>query len=417
MRLINIDTLSLEEYVGDQIPEYAILSHCWRDGEVSYQDWQDSGHRSSKEGFRKILAACEVARRFSSNYLWVDTNCINKESSAELSEAINSMYPWYHRSTVCIAYLDDVDYFGKSYSPLRDSRWFTRGWTLQELLAPEQVHFFDVSWTEIGTRQSLLGELCDATRIEPEYLRQPESIRLSPVATRMSWAAKRSTTREEDMAYCLLGLFEVNMPLLYGEGKRAFIRLQEEIIRYSSEHTIFCWTWPPPGGSHEPTDWQGCFAPSPLAFRNATKYVPTPSIVWNMGDLAPEFRMTNRGLLITAPVIHTLTTTDLFVLDARETRRTDDIFSTEVWDIGEYSLVLFSGPYSIRAWTSENPEESELGTSLQIDLSCTRARSKPEAFSASNKSCKSSLAGAHVPVLHLVPIKMSLVILRIHFVL
>ncbi|KPI45129.1 Vegetative incompatibility protein HET-E-1 [Cyphellophora attinorum] len=316
MRLINVDTLALEEYVGDQIPEYAILSHCWRDEEVSYRDWQDSGQRSSKKGFRKIQTACEVARRFSSKYLWVDTNCINKESSAELSEAINSMYTWYQRSAVCIAYLDDVDGSAATFSSFEESRWFTRGWTLQELLAPGEVHFFDASWTEFGTRQTLLRKLSTVTSIQSQYLREPESIRLSPLATRMSWAANRSTTRDEDIAYCLLGLFEVNMPLLYGEGKKAFIRLQEEIIRYSSEHTIFCWSWPPAEGSHEPTDWQGCFAPSPLAFRGARKFVPTPNIGCNMEDLAPEFRMTNRGLLISAPLIHTLTTTVLFVLDA-----------------------------------------------------------------------------------------------------
>jgi hypothetical protein len=321
MRLINTRTLVLEEYFGDQIPEYAILSHAWRDEEVTYQDWQHGDRRSAKKGFRKIQAACLVSQRHSLEYLWVDTNCINKDSSAELSEAINSMFSWYQRSSTCLVYLDDFHYDSGSLASFESSRWFTRGWTLQELLAPRTVQFFDASWTEFGTRQSLMSRISKATSIQIQYLLHPDSIRLASVARRMSWIATRSTTREEDMAYCLLGIFEINMPLLYGEGKKAFIRLQEEIIRHSNDHTIFCWSWPPSMESYEPLDWRGCLAPSPIAFRDSGNFIPTPRVG---KDIPSDFQLTNSGLHINLPLLHPLVSqSNLAVLNAKDPMTND----------------------------------------------------------------------------------------------
>jgi hypothetical protein len=234
----------------------------------------------------------------------VDTNCINKDSSSELSEAINSMFTWYQNSSICFVYLDDFVYESKdSLVAFGDSRWFTRGWTLQELLAPKIVQFFDADWVEFGTKQSLLISISKITSIQFQYLIHPDSIRLSSVAKRMSWVASRITTREEDIAYCLLGIFEVNMPLLYGEGSKAFIRLQEEIIRHSNDHTIFCWSWPTSMKASETPDWQGCLAPKPATFRDSSDFVPTGPA----GDgVLSDFQITNSGLRISLPLLNGL---------------------------------------------------------------------------------------------------------------
>ena len=166
--------------------------------------------------------------------------CIDKTSSAELSEAINSMFRWYSRSKVCYAYLIDVPYDGFDDS-LPKSCWFTRGWTLQELLAPSSVVFYSAEWTRIGDGEALISVLRNVTRIDEGILLRTKSLGRVSVAEKMSWAATRETTRAEDMAYCLLGIFDINMPLLYGEGKRAFQRLQEEILRNSQDQSLFAW--------------------------------------------------------------------------------------------------------------------------------------------------------------------------------
>jgi hypothetical protein len=118
-------------------------------------------------------------------------------------------------------------------------RWFTRGWTLQELIAPKTVYFFDSSWNEIGEKRQPEKEIAEVTGIDSDVLRDHRSLYTKRIARRMSWASSRETTRIEDIAYCLMGIFNVNMPLLYGEGERAFIRLQEVIMRSNYDHTLF----------------------------------------------------------------------------------------------------------------------------------------------------------------------------------
>jgi hypothetical protein len=174
------------------------------------------------------------------HFLTYTSCCIDKTSSAELSEAINSMFRWYSRSKVCYAYLTDVSYDGFDDS-LPKSRWFTRGWTLQELLAPSSVVFYSAEWTRIGDSEVLISVLRNVTRIDEGILSRTKSLDWVSVAEKMSWAATRETTRVEDMAYCLLGIFDINMPLLYGEGGRAFQRLQEEILRNSQDQSLFAW--------------------------------------------------------------------------------------------------------------------------------------------------------------------------------
>ncbi|KAF4852522.1 Vegetative incompatibility protein HET-E-1 [Colletotrichum siamense] len=251
MRLIDTKSLRVREFFNSNRPKYAILSHTWRgEEEVSLQEWMkweegDTNQKikiEAKSGFKKIKSACRLALSDGHQYIWVDTNCIDKKSSAELSEAINSMFSWYRGSEICYAFLEDFpgDTLTKDISRCR---WFTRGWTLQELLAPERLEFFDATWQSCGTKFSLCEKLSKATGIDAKTFREPTSIGLTCVARKMSWASSRETTRVEDMAYCLLGLFDISMPLLYGEGIHAFRRLQEEIIKVSTDQSIFAWNF------------------------------------------------------------------------------------------------------------------------------------------------------------------------------
>ncbi|KAK3343462.1 heterokaryon incompatibility protein-domain-containing protein [Lasiosphaeria hispida] len=259
MRLLKTrsDDLEFAEFVGEEIPFYAILSHTWGDDEVSLQD----GQKSRRGGTKRLSRRASSPRHTAFEYVWIDTCCIDKTSSAELSEAINSMHSWYQDAGVCYVYLADVHvessppsvppslyqslarsrWFAHGWlcQSLAKSRWFTRGWTLQELIAPKVVLFFNSRWHENGTKLSLQSAISDITGI-PERILIGGYVEGASVAQRMSWAS-RKTTRPEDMAYCLMGLFGINMPLLYGEGERAFTRLQEEIMRFSNDHSLFAW--------------------------------------------------------------------------------------------------------------------------------------------------------------------------------
>jgi hypothetical protein len=223
MRLLNTRTRKLEEFFGEAIPKYAILSHTWGENEVTFKDIERDGYKSGSVKIDGCLA------EYGPPYVWIDTCCIDKSSSAELSEAINSMWSWYSKADVCYVYLSDVppgDVPGRKDSAFRKSRWFTRGWTLQELIAPDHVVFYDSSWELIGRKirytsdEKLPGILADITRIPKGYLNGKEHVERASIAQRMSWAANRETKRVEDIAYSLLGIFGVNMAMLYGEGHR-----------------------------------------------------------------------------------------------------------------------------------------------------------------------------------------------------
>jgi hypothetical protein len=283
MRLLHIPSWQLREFFNESIPAYAILSHTWGDDEVTYEDMIKKRENTEK-GFKKIEYTASQAIRDQYEYIWVDTCCIMKTSSAELTEAINSMYQWYKGAQVCYAYLSDVDasdlpLTALEGSQLQRSRWFTRGWTLQELLAPTAVQFYDKKWTKLGSKDWLSYEIEIITGIGRDYLLGRELNRAS-IAERMLWASHRSTTRTEDIAYSLLGLFDVNMPLLYGEGERAFMRLQEEIMKVSEDRSLFVWNMRSKTGNETlPSikDWteadstvkttnSGLLAPSPACF-------------------------------------------------------------------------------------------------------------------------------------------------------
>jgi hypothetical protein len=223
----------------DDLPPYAILSHTWTEGqEVTYNELLD-GKGRHKTGFEKIRFCGERAAADGLQYFWVDTCCIDKSTNNELNTAINSMFRWYQRSFRCYVYLSDVsipveipnapDFPVKWLEVFRRSRWFKRGWTLQELLAPATVEFFSKEGKGLGDKISLEREIQQATKIPVEALRGKAFAEFS-VDERMSWAAARTTTLKEDQVYCLLGLFEVFLPLIYGEGEaHATLRLREEI--------------------------------------------------------------------------------------------------------------------------------------------------------------------------------------------
>ncbi|OBZ69924.1 hypothetical protein A0H81_10585 [Grifola frondosa] len=202
MRLIHTARIELVEYTSPStFPRYAILSHRWRNEEVLLHNIQEPDVVKTMEGYSKIISCCTQARLDGYDWVWIDTCCIDKTSSSELSEAINSMYMWYSKSEVCYAFLDDVrsDEDPKSEgSSFRRSTWFKRGWTLQELIAPSSVVFFAGDWVDIGTRTSLAYTIEDITRIEHSVLWSlPKTV---SIARRMSWASNRETTREEDQA-------------------------------------------------------------------------------------------------------------------------------------------------------------------------------------------------------------------------
>lgn len=303
MWLINAHTLQLEEVWGENVKEYAILSHRWEDGEVSFQDMQNPAVATTKKGFAKIRKSCEHAVNDGYNNVWVDTCCINKDSSAELSEAINSMYRWYKASAVCYTYLSDVAANAPDgdivEQQIKSSVWFTRGWTLQELLASQHVVFYDQQWEFLGTKQTLSKLLTLQTGID-EAILDGESLARCSIAQRMSWASQRVTTRIEDTDYCLLGIFDVNMPMLYGEGEKAFLRLQEEIIKRSDDHTIFAW----PIHRHSQP---GLLADSPAAFANCHQIRTMTS---RQGR--SPYSLTNRGLSI--KLLATQFTTDTYIV-------------------------------------------------------------------------------------------------------
>lgn len=246
MKLLNCKLLQIEEFHDERIPKsYAILSHRWEEEEVTYKDLKAPGLGVTKAGWTKINDFCRIALDNGYEWGWVDTCCIDKKNLTELTEAINSMFKWYANSSVCIAYLSDIT----PEKHIEDSLWFTRGWTLQELIAPSRIMFYNKNWDFMGTRDALSDAIQRRSRVDKEILDDAGSIRnitsmLSriPIARRMSWASGRITTREEDRAYSLLGIFSVNMPMLYGEGSRAFIRLQEEIAKENNDLSLFAWT-------------------------------------------------------------------------------------------------------------------------------------------------------------------------------
>jgi hypothetical protein len=315
MRLINCKTLHLEDFVRSSTSKYAILSHTWGSEEVSFATFTtDLAAARSTAGFRKIELTCQQAIADGLEYAWVDTVCIDKSSSAELSEAINSMFHWYEDASVCYVYLSDVTKNGFA-AEFRKSRWFQRGWTLQELIAPNNVVFFDSAWNELGSRGDHARLIHAITHIDEWVLKthmwvgrhSRPSLEDYCVAERMAWVSHRETTRIEDMAYCLLGIFNVNMPLLYGEGNAAFLRLQEEIIKVLDDDSILAWGRQTDALDLDtlkhmviPMDDEPNF--SSLLAKSPKDFAGCYDMKWSVDSISP-YTMTNQGLTVELPLI------------------------------------------------------------------------------------------------------------------
>ena len=306
---------------GDDETDYAILSHRWNDTEVNYEEIVDLAKMEGQKrddireraGYKKILDTCRQAQKDGYEWVWVDTCCIDKRSSAELSEAINSMYRWYGNAKACYAHLHDVD--GSSFPTEKDDEkypewngwpeWFSRGWTLQEMIAPSDVQFFNGNWQSIGNKKMLAETLATITRVPIHILTNGLDGNRPCLAQIMSWAANRTTTRDEDIAYSLMGLLDVKMPMLYGEGKKAFHRLQLEIIRSSNDQSIFAWGWTSPTveiGSvlaDDPSCFKDCFSmelvDNDKFIMNRSKFPKLRSMDANKFGV---FANTNRGIQI-----------------------------------------------------------------------------------------------------------------------
>ena len=261
MRLLHTTQLKLKEFSGpSHVPRgYAILSHTWEEREQTYRDLERIRTRCKRDGTSrrdfiasKIRNCCDQVKRWGCDWVWIDSCCIDQENNAELSEAINSMFGWYVHAEVCIAYLSDVpaghhdDMFAKN-SAFRSAKWHTRGWILQELLAAKHVIFMSREWTPLGTKVQLSSLISEITGIREGFLKGELSVHgIASIAERMHWAFRRETKRKEDQAYCLLGLFDINMVPQYGEGSiRAFQRLLKKLVKTSNDASILLW-----GGCH-----------------------------------------------------------------------------------------------------------------------------------------------------------------------
>ncbi|RDX47246.1 HET-domain-containing protein [Lentinus brumalis] len=328
----------------DTGPRYAILSHVWEDADHA-QSFQDiraiharcvlSGEDPRSLVTGKVRRFCLVAEHDGYEWVWLDTGCIDKTSSAELSEAINSMWAWYRDAAVCYAYLGDVGDDDDPRAPgseFRRSKWYTRGWTLQELIAPHHVVFLSHRWTVIGTKASLLATVAEVTGIDGATLAQKRIAVLTraSVAKRMSWASTRRTSRIEDRAYSLLGIFGVSMPIVYGEGLYSFTRLQIEILKHTQDHSIFAWgpihpdfdvahagiEWPEKvsldrhrargvGKVASQRSWDALLASSPSNFELSGDIVPVSVGAYTRHfGYRPDwnYTFTSNGILITLPL-------------------------------------------------------------------------------------------------------------------
>ncbi|KAI1847775.1 hypothetical protein JX266_006270 [Neoarthrinium moseri] len=272
MRLLNTSTFELKEFNDGAVPPYAILSHTRR------------------KAFSKIQDTCKLALAQGYKHAWIDTCCIDKLSSAELTEAINSMFNWYRESAICYVYLTDLAKTESFDEKLSGCRWSSRGWTLQELIAPPKLEFYDAQWKYRGTKAEFSTLLSEATGVNEGILTGTQDLADVPVGRRMSWASTRQTTRVEDMAYSLLGIFGVNMALIYGERERSFVRLQEEIIKMTNDLSIFAWSRPTLPSEQAVVVCTGLLASSPSEFHTCRNLVVTESIF--LGEIG----ITNNGI-------------------------------------------------------------------------------------------------------------------------
>lgn len=327
MRCLNTSTYELTndddpEFRAD--PRYAILSHRWVGPEISFQTLRPGDlidRRLQTPQLNKIRGACAKARQEKPplKWLWDDTCCIDKTNAVEESRSINSMFEWYSSAVVCYTYLHDVVWSGPSVTPSvqmfkrqdeagmqsdLESEWFERGWTLQELLAPRHLEFYDREWRFMGTKKHLASILQAVTGINGKYLTGENPIQTASIANRMSWMAGRNTKEVEDIAYSMLGILGITMTPQYGEGKNAFMRLQKTLMETSPDESIFAWALPTEGlvcfrkFGCKPPEWSpqtwGILAPSPDCFKMSSDVIVIQEKI--VPRLKGGYRWTQQGV-------------------------------------------------------------------------------------------------------------------------
>ncbi|KAL6709793.1 hypothetical protein ACN47E_001222 [Coniothyrium glycines] len=349
MRVLDTTTFELKSGEQELFKQdgYAILSHRWVGMEITFDQLpnhiaelkQAAEKQRMSPQLGKIRGACDLARGQGIRWMWIDTCCINKSSTVEETESINSMFKWYRDAKVCITYLFDVDSSSTLGPPTynaavqskktehasqssqsvfqrvgsdRPSEWFSRGWTLQELLAPRVMQFYDRHWQYIGTKSDLAPELERITGIEVAYLTGAKHFRKACIATKLSWQAGRTTAREEDIAYSMLGIFNIIMTPQYGEGSRAFMRLQHALLTTTTDESLFAWRMPSPtsGAKYDieadhdanwGADEWGLLAPTPDWFAGCGRVVIDGGR--KIERPGKGFQATRQGLQISFPPI------------------------------------------------------------------------------------------------------------------
>ncbi|KAL0945654.1 hypothetical protein HGRIS_014808 [Hohenbuehelia grisea] len=354
--------------------KYAILSHRWEKDELDYTKAKALPQnflqrRFKSQGREKIRKFCEQASQYSCDYVWFDTGCIDKSSSSELEESIRSMFNWYRNSEICIVYLAGTK---SMLDPHKKDDWFKRGWTLQELLAPPRMKFFNSDWTPTTSSQYDIDRTTTLTRRVPEF-----SVRLSaasgiyPVERLhnyvpgveqarevLHWASARQTTRPEDMAYCLIGLLNLELSVAYGEGyPTAFYRLQVEVMRRTEDRGLFFW-------SGSPSSHSSMLAATVFGFRQPVPWsddgVRSDGYYSACLDRDPTITLTNCGIRMSIP---------LYSVELDPTTRNT---SRKTTGGRTYSLVLWVPGLGCRAniqiWFHREVKASEIRQDWAIGL-------------------------------------------------
>lgn len=271
--LINTSTFRLREFTRST-PPYATFSHVTDEDKALFEVFTQTERDSCKDSIKIIERACDQARNGGFEWLWSHAACVDRRSSAALSEAINSLARIYRDCQSSLIYLEDLDCKPAGYQTIGESlagcRWTKNIWAIPQIIFPREVHFFSSDWTHIGTKRSLLRDLSSITGIDEPVLEDSDYLENYSIARRISWASKMTAPRTEDFAYALFGLFDISMPVTYGEGRKAFLKLQEEITKDTDDFSFVAWD------SFGVQEYHGLFAYSPACFSRFQQGPATP---------------------------------------------------------------------------------------------------------------------------------------------
>lgn len=263
MWLIETSTFRLSEFTTS-VPSYATLSHVTEEDEAPHESPGHIRREICNRSRKTVERACVQARTAGISWLWNYATCVDRYSWAAQSEAINSLAQIYRGCEYTIIYLADLVFELVGHETLgerlADCRWFKNIWSIPQIIFSRAAFFFSTDWTQIGTKISLLPLISAIIGIDKPALDDSDCLEDYSIAKRMSWASRMTTTRTEDSAYALLGLFDVSLPIIHGEGQKAFFKLQEEILKDTNDFSLFAWDSP------VPQEYTGLLAPSPACF-------------------------------------------------------------------------------------------------------------------------------------------------------